>query len=100
VARECDGTDRVMKTVCPRRCRRRYADAQGPGHVDWAGLPVNLDLAFSPEKRDKVYVQHLMRKQGSQLERLLQGAAQVCACEVAAGDERIDTGAARSVPGR
>jgi hypothetical protein len=86
-----------MKTVCPRRCRRRYADAQGPGHVDWAGLPVNLDLAFSSEKRDKVYVQHLMRKQGSQLGRLLQGAAQVCACEAAADEERVDTDAARHV---
>jgi sulfite reductase alpha subunit-like flavoprotein len=29
--------------------------------VDWAGLPVNLDMVFSQRQRDKVYAQHLMR---------------------------------------
>ena len=29
--------------------------------VAWAGLPINLDWAFSQAKRDKVYAQHLMR---------------------------------------
>ncbi|CQD17055.1 hypothetical protein BN1232_03734 [Mycobacterium lentiflavum] len=32
------------------------------GEVAWAGLPINLDFAFSPLQRDKVYVQHLTRK--------------------------------------
>ena len=31
-------------------------------HVAWAGLPVNLDFAFSQTQRDRVYAQHLMRK--------------------------------------
>jgi hypothetical protein len=30
--------------------------------VTWAGLPINLDLAFSHVQRDKVYVQHVTRK--------------------------------------
>jgi hypothetical protein len=29
--------------------------------VAWAGLPINLDCAFSQAQRDKVYAQHLMR---------------------------------------
>jgi hypothetical protein len=29
--------------------------------VAWAGLPINLDWAFSQAQRDKVYAQHLMR---------------------------------------
>ncbi|WAJ43562.1 hypothetical protein OK015_20505 [Mycobacterium sp. Aquia_216] len=32
------------------------------GHVAWAGLPINLDYAFSQAQRDKVYAQHLIRK--------------------------------------
>lgn len=32
------------------------------GQVAWAGLPINLDFAFSHVQRDKVYVQHLTRK--------------------------------------
>ncbi len=30
--------------------------------VAWAGLPINLDWAFSQTQRDKVYVQHLTRQ--------------------------------------
>jgi sulfite reductase alpha subunit-like flavoprotein len=30
--------------------------------VAWAGLPINLDFAFSHVQRDKVYVQHVTRK--------------------------------------
>jgi hypothetical protein len=86
-----------MKTVCPRHCRQRHADAQAPGYVDWAGLPIDLDLAFSREKRDKVYMQHLVRKQGSQLPRLLRGSAQLCACDEAADDERVNTDSADSM---
>ncbi|WP_025737946.1 hypothetical protein [Mycobacterium genavense] len=32
------------------------------GQVAWAGLPINLDFAFSPLQRDKVYMQHLTRE--------------------------------------
>ncbi|AFC48401.1 hypothetical protein OCO_20380 [Mycobacterium intracellulare MOTT-02] len=39
--------------------------------MDWAGLPVNLDFAFSRDQRDKVYAQHLMRRR-------------LCVCETAA----------------
>jgi len=89
VAPECDGPDRVMKSVCPLRCRL-HPEGRSPatGQVDWAGLPVNLDMAFSRKQRDKVYVQHVMRKQGSQLWRWVHGDAQVCVCETAAEDER------------
>jgi hypothetical protein len=30
--------------------------------VAWAGLPINLDFAFSHTQRDKVYAQHITRK--------------------------------------
>jgi hypothetical protein len=53
-------------------------------HVDWAGLPINLDFAFSQQQSDKVYRQHLMRKRGAQLWRGPQDAAQPCACDIAA----------------
>lgn len=82
MARECDGADRLMKTVCPLQCRRRQGADNG--QVTWAGLPVNLDFTFSREQRDKVYVQHVMRQQGSQLWRWLDGGALPCVCEAAA----------------
>lgn len=48
--------------------------------VDWAGLPVNLDFAFSREQRDKVYAQHLMFKRRSQFSRRPQDAFPQCLC--------------------
>lgn len=69
-----------MKTDCPLRCRRQTG--AGPGAVDWAGLPINLDLAFSREQRDKVYAQHMMRRQGSGLRRWPDDGAQRCVCEI------------------
>ena len=54
-------------------------DAQGP--VDWAGLPINLDFAFSREKRDKVYAQHLMFKRRAQLSRWSLDGAPSCGCD-------------------
>ena len=53
--------------------------------VDWAGLPVDLDLVFSQRQRDKVYMQHLMRmrKRGARRRRLLPDEAQECTCETA-----------------
>jgi sulfite reductase (NADPH) flavoprotein alpha-component len=74
------------------------------------GLLTELDLAFSRDQRDKVYVQHLMRKRGAELWRWLQDGAQlyVCGnadpmakdvdgalCEIAAEHGRLDPEAAR-----
>ncbi|WP_156752054.1 MULTISPECIES: hypothetical protein [unclassified Mycobacterium] len=75
---------------CPLRCRLRRAAAGDEGdQVDWAGLPINLDLAFSPQQRDKVYRQHLMRKRGTQLRRWSQDSGRSCACEFAADGRRV-----------
>ncbi|OBH18429.1 hypothetical protein A5713_07405 [Mycobacterium sp. E2497] len=72
------------------RCRLRRAAAGDEGdQVDWAGLPINLDLAFSPQQRDKVYRQHLMRKRGTQLRRWSQDSGRSCACEFAADGRRV-----------
>ena len=110
MARECDGPDGdAVSTGCPLHARPRHGAAtddtrgdQAPGRdqVDWAGLPVNLDLVFSQEKCDKVYVQHLLRKRETQLSRWLQHGAPPCACEITADDERLDTDAAESVSSR
>jgi hypothetical protein len=103
VARECDGADRDAANIgCPLQCwrwRRNAGDNPPSGqswardHVDWAGLPVNLDFAFSQQKRDKVYAQHLNRKRGAQLWGLLPKTAHVCVCEASA--EHLDPEAAR-----
>jgi hypothetical protein len=99
----------AMKTVCPLHCRLRYGaatynppsdQASGCDHVDWAGLPTNLDLAFSQAQRDKVYAQHLMRKRHAQLWRWLHDDAQLCVCEIAAEDANLDADAAHSMVGR
>jgi len=75
------------------------------------GLLTELDLAFSRDQRDKVYVQHLMRKRGAQLWSWLQDGAQlyVCGtadpmakdvdhalCEIAAEHGHLDPDAAKS----
>jgi hypothetical protein len=90
VAAEHAGGDAV-KTTCPLRCRLRHGttgnpgvQASEPGQVDWAGLPIDLDLAFSALQRDNVYLQHLSRKRGAQLWRWSQDGAQPCACDIAA----------------
>ena len=44
--------------------------------IAWAGLPVNLDLVFSHSQRDRVYVQHVMRKRGNQVSSWLEDGAQ------------------------
>ena len=69
MARESDGSDRVFENGCPLQCRLRYtAMTEDPvaDHCDWAGLPINLDFAFSQDQRDKVYKQHLLRRRGTQ----------------------------------
>jgi hypothetical protein len=78
-----------MKAACPLHGPLRHSaapvsdQASALDQVDWAGLPINLDLAFSRVQRDKVYVQHVMRKQGSQLWRRLRDGSQPCTCESA-----------------
>jgi hypothetical protein len=103
MARECDGLGAAM-TSCPvhgaAHDDHRGDQALPPGQVNWAGLPINLDFAFSREQRDKVYVQHLMRRRGAQLWRSLQDGAQLCACEVATEDGRVHPDAAESMSSR
>ncbi len=55
-----------------------YRDEIEQMHAD--GLLTELDLAFSRDQRDKVYVQHLMRNRGAQLWRWLQDGAQLYVC--------------------
>ena len=102
MARECDGPDRAMKAVCPLQCWRRNGVANGdrawasaPGQIEWAGLPANLDFAFSREQRDKVYVQHVMREQRRQLWPWLHDGAKLCVCEIAAEDGTLSSDAAK-----
>ncbi len=47
------------------------------------GFLTELDLAFSRDQRDKVYVQHLMRKRGAQLWQWMQDGAQLYVCGTA-----------------
>jgi hypothetical protein len=96
----------AVKTVCPLQCRLRYgAASDNPGdqasaydHVDWAGLPIKLDLAFSQAQCDKVYAQHLMRKRRTQLRRWLYDRALLCVCEIVAED--ADAVAVESISSR
>nr|WP_281373714.1 bifunctional nitrate reductase/sulfite reductase flavoprotein subunit alpha [Mycobacterium vicinigordonae] len=55
-----------------------YRDEIQAMHAD--GLLTELDLAFSRDQRDKIYVQHLMRKRGAQLWRWLQDGAHLYVC--------------------
>ncbi len=47
------------------------------------GFLAELDLAFSRDQRDKVYVQHLMRKRGARLWQWMQDGAQLYVCGTA-----------------
>ena len=106
MAGECDvPVSEAMKAACPLQCRLRYgaathnppSDQASPrDHVDWAGLPINLDLAFSQAQRDKVYAQHLIRKREAQLQRWLHDGPQLCVCEIAAQEGNLDAAAAES----
>ncbi|HEY3996963.1 MAG TPA: hypothetical protein VGM40_13480 [Mycobacterium sp.] len=95
MASEFDGPcGEAMRNACPLRCGLRHG-AAGDGVIDgqesacdWAGLPINLDFAFSQQQRDKVYAQHLMRRRGAQLWRWSHDGSPLCACENA-GQERF-----------
>jgi hypothetical protein len=105
VARECDGpVGDAVNSDCPLQCWLRRGDpgdALSSGqtwardHVDWAGLPINLDLAFSQRQCDKVYRQHLMRKRRAQLWRWLPDTAQLCVCEASAEHGELDSDTAK-----
>lgn len=86
-----------------------YRDEIQAMHKD--GLLTELDLAFSRDQREKVYVQHLMRKRGAELWRWMQDGAQlyVCGtadpmakdvdqaiCDIAAEHGKLDADAARA----
>ncbi|PJE04101.1 MAG: reductase [Mycobacterium sp.] len=86
-----------------------YRDEIQAMHAD--GLLTELDLAFSRDQREKVYVQHLMRKRGATLWSWLQEGAQlyVCGsadpmakdvdqaiCDIAAEHGKLDPEAARA----
>jgi hypothetical protein len=99
VAREWDGrVGDSVNTACPLQCWRRHGDAgdhsSKRSDVDWAGLPINLDMAFSQQQSDKVYMQHLLRRRGSQLLRGSKDLAQLCVCEVTAERGNLDSDAA------
>ncbi|WP_197498129.1 MULTISPECIES: hypothetical protein [unclassified Mycobacterium] len=78
-----------MKNGCPLQCRLRYGDEPASDQVDWAGLPINLDFAFSRDQRDKVYAQHLLRRRGTQFGPWRHGGY-VCVCDMA--DESLTGG--------
>lgn len=96
-------------TVCPLHGpRARDAASAGPcagrapagEQVDWAGLPVNLDMVFSQQQLDRVYAQHLMRERGTRLRRRPRGGAQPCACDAAPDGGRSSPDAAESMSSR
>lgn len=79
-----------MNAGCPVHSGQQQASSGD--QIDWAGLPINLDFAFSRKQRDKVYVQHLMRKRESQLSRRLQAGAEQCSCDGGADNGQLISG--------
>lgn len=81
MARESDGPSGTgVHKVCPRHCPTRQGADKPTERVDWAGLPVNLDLAFSQNQRDKVYAQHLKFESAGRFRRPAQDQ---CICDMA-----------------
>ncbi|VBA59782.1 Nitrate reductase [Mycobacterium attenuatum] len=58
-----------------------YREEISAMHAD--GFLTELDLAFSRDQQEKVYVQHLMRRRGAQLWQWLQDGAQLYVCGTA-----------------
>ncbi|MCV6964267.1 hypothetical protein H7J50_10665 [Mycobacterium intermedium] len=65
--------------------------------VDWAGLPVKLDLAFSQQQCDRVYAQHMKRKRGFELWRESRKRAAPCVCEMAAANDSAEASPAATM---
>lgn len=59
------------------------------GQVAWAGLPIDLDFAFSQAQRDKVYAQHLLRKRWCSL-RAQSNDSDVAAVDPGSGQARAE----------
>ncbi|ORA08100.1 hypothetical protein [Mycobacterium asiaticum] len=86
MARDLEGSNgTAINTACPLHCRSK----NGTDQVDWAGFPVNLDLAFSQNQREKVMAQYRRLRRGTLLRRQTRDVAQVCACEEA--DRSVST---------
>ncbi|WP_157900633.1 hypothetical protein [Mycobacterium rhizamassiliense] len=66
-------------TGCPVHGGSFAEQPPAQDRVDWAGLPINLDFAFSREQRDKVYAQHLMRR--AQFSRRPHDGMPRCSCD-------------------
>jgi hypothetical protein len=83
VSRKSEGSDSgATNPACPLHCRSGNGSSNAPAdQVAWAGLPVNLDFAFSENQRDKVYAQYLKRRRGAQRS-ALRDISQVCVCEM------------------
>ena len=84
MARRTDDRDDTRTAGCPLHCGSRNGDRTGSAtadHVDSAGLPVNLDLAFSQNQRDKVYAQYLRRRK-TLIRRGSRDVTRLCVCEV------------------
>jgi hypothetical protein len=84
VARESESSNATAVNTAHGWSHNGAATGNAPAdQVDWAGLPVNLDLAFSQNQRDKVYAQHLMRRRGTVLRRRSRDVTPLCSCGVA-----------------
>jgi hypothetical protein len=98
--------ERGGPNACPLRCRRQRSadDPASTGaagdQVDWAGLPVNLDLVFSQQQREKVYGQYLKRRRGTELWGWSENGGPPCACELSGDDGRSSPDAAESMSSR
>lgn len=93
MAVEWEDTGREAASAgCPLHCRLRHGTAD---QVNWAGLPINLDFAFSQAQRDKVYAQYLRRRSGAQQWRWFREDTQVCVCEFADDYDHLGPDAAR-----
>ncbi|QLL05038.1 hypothetical protein [Mycobacterium vicinigordonae] len=98
MGRKSDGSKGAAPNpACPLHCGSRQTDDSNP-QISWAGLPVNLDLAFSQNQRDKVYAQHLRRRQDTSLRRRANDVTQLCVCE-ASGYMRSNSDVDKSVAG-
>jgi hypothetical protein len=77
-----DGSNQgAANPACPLHCGSGNGADAPADQVAWAGLPVNLDFAFSQNQRDKVYAQYLKRR-SCDGRAALRDVSQVCVCEM------------------